>query len=982
MKSVYIGMDVGAVAVKVVACDDKGKVLCRRYVRHACDAFGVAERLRAEVSSEFSGHSSSIVLTGMHGKDIAETWGVSFVSERAALQLFLRERAPEADVVAEMGGESSKLSYISSRIDQRENRGCAGGTGSFLDHLADLLKTDLSGLHRLAAEGKEVYPIAARCGVYAKTDVQGLLNEGASKADLALSIFHAIVSQFIMELGRGYFPKGKVLLLGGPFSFLPFLRSVFFEAFHVEKEQQLSVDDGALYLALGAAFSAWHARSLAPEAECGGFCSKGPETPAEIRARRMVEVLPPLFSCKKEYEVFRKRHEAHRVRSGDLALASGPLWLGIDAGSTTIKCVLINEEGDILYSYYSRNEGDVLDSGLSMMRALYRALPSSCYIAGAGVTGYGEGLLRQAFRVDLGTVETIAHLRAARFFCPTVTALLDIGGQDMKFSQLTEGHITRISLNSACASGCGSFLESFAGGMGMTIKAFTEAALRAPSMPDLGAHCTVIMDTTVKGIQSRGIAPEALAAGLCYSVVKNALSRVLQLDSYEELGDSIVVEGGTFYNDAVLRSFELLTGKEVIRPNISGLMGAYGMALEARERLGKEHISALIKEKEVENFSAQTAIRRCGGCGNRCLMTVKTFSDGGVFITGNRCEVGEALVMGKRKSPEEKVPDMLRWVKEHVFRTFRRSGEKRGVVGIPPVLDMWSDFPFWAAFFASLGYEVKVSRFNQKAMGETSITIPKRVYCYACALAHGHVWTLLQEKVDLIWMPVHYRKGSQMYTDERRHGFYGRVIHYFMRHHMEAAHIPLYCPTVPEFQEKSLSKRLHSLFPEIPLDEIDMAVMEGRKALISYEKSYRDETKWALSWMRSHGKKGILLGTRSYQADVQINKGASYIITALGVPVVTAEGVALLQDNSLGLGGERTMENRLHAINGLIQAYPELDLVVMRSLGCGLPSDCVSESKAVLKEMGKFYTEISLDQGVNAGAMKIRLRTLLSEIEE
>lgn len=984
MKSVYAGMDIGAVSVKVVVCDDDGVVLYRTYERHASEVYKVSSRIRDAVFREFKDCVISFVLTGMHGKDLSEAWGVPFVSEFSALKLFLRVKAPDVSVVVEMGGESSKMSYISGRIDQRENRDCAGGTGSFLDHLSGLLKTDTMGLNRLALSGCQVYPIAARCGVYAKTDVQGLLNEGVSKADLARSIFHAIVSQLITELGRGGFPKGRVLVLGGPFSFLPYLRSCFFDAFHVESERQVVVPDGELYLAFGAAMEARRFPGMVGACDQEGerpILTKGPGNPPVNGVRRKaVEVLPPLFDSREAYEIFRKRHSGHAVAEGDLATAEGGLWFGIDAGSTTIKSVLIDEKGAILYSYYRRNEGDVLESGIALMKELYKKLPKSCHIAGVGVTGYGEGLLKEAFRIDMGEVETMAHLKAARFFCPEVTALLDIGGQDMKFSQLTDGHITRISLNSACASGCGSFLESFAGNMGMTIEEFTKAALSATTMPDLGAHCTVIMDTTVKNIQSKGIATDALAAGLCFSVVKNALTRVLQLDSYDELGDYVVVEGGTFYNDAVLRAFEILTGKDVIRPNISGLMGAYGMALWAKEKFDKSHRSTLIGEKEVESFHAETSMKRCGGCANHCLMTIKTFFNGGQFITGNRCEVGEALVTGMRK--KEKIPDMLLWVKEHVFHTFPVKGKSRGVVGIPAVLDMWTDFPFWAAFWSTLGYRVQVSFFEQKGLSETAITIPKRVYCYACALAHGHVWTLLQRKPDLIWMPAHHRKGSRMYTDEARHAFYGRVIHYFMREEIKAANVSFACPTLPEFTDDKLSQVCKEIFPQISKEEIGNAVRAGREALISYEKEYLEETKKTLMWMKERRSTGILLGARSYQADVQINKGISHIITALGVPVVTAEGIALLNEADFGRGGARTMEDRLHCVNRFIQNHRELELVVMRSLGCGLPSECIIESKSMLHDIGKFYTEISLDQGVNAGAMKIRLRTLLAEMEE
>lgn len=972
--SVYVGIDVGATAVKCIVLSNGEEVLGKRYISHECRVRETIERVITDLAAGFRGDDIFLCFTGQGGTDIAASLGGHYVNEREALLAYLRHFHIDADNVIEIGGESAKLTYLKPKKDQRINRLCAGGTGAFLDNMARLLGTDTAGLDALAAAGEKVYPIASRCGVFAKTDVQGLLNEGAERSDLALSLFHAVTHQVLSGLSQGRPVTGKVMFLGGPPAFLPTLGKCFEKALSLTEETKLFREDGEYYLA-------WGAAALATEAKVMSAEELGARISAINAITSSVEMTEGLFDSEEEYKDFIKRHAKATVKRSLLADHNGAVWMGIDAGSTTLKAVLVGEDGAILKEWYGSHRGDVIFHAKEVLLSMYESLPSGCYLAGVGVTGYGEGLLLSAFRLDMGMVETMAHLRAARYFCPKVTALLDIGGQDMKYCQLKEGRISRISLNGVCSSGCGSFLETFAENLHMDIREFAKKAALAKEMPDLGRHCTVIMNSHVKKVQNSGVGMDGLAAALCVSVIRNALFGVIQLESAEELGDHVVTEGGTFYNDAVLRAFEKLTGKEAIRPDIAGLMGAYGVALAAGDQFAPSHISSALTPAEIRSFSMKGENRNCPGCGNHCVVNVRRFSNGEVFVTGNRCETGEIIFTRKNRAEKNRIPDIYQWVRKNVFRRMEVQGECRGTVGIPAVLDMWSDFPFWAGFWNALGYRVVVSEWNEKDMEKASMTIPRRVNCYPCILAHGHLQNLLRRKPDLIWYPARKRGWENKCTDEKRHALYGHVLAKFMKKQIKEAGVWYLHPTLPEFGEERLLQVLTRRLPQFAKEEIEKAVNAGYVLLEQYEKAYKEETERVLSWLRENHQPGFVFTGKSCFADVQINKGVPYIATSLGVPVLSGEGIALLTKEN-PLGGARSLSCVLHkACEGVMQE-DNLELIAVRSVSCGVDRAVNKAVEERLREKGKAFTALSLDQGMNAGAVKIRLRTLLAEMGE
>lgn len=966
------GLDAGSTAVKAVILSPEGECLWKRYLRHEGKVEAAAKRLVGEGRAAFPGRPFRAALTGMGGLVLAPAWHVPFVQELTAEAAALSRFDGAVDASIELGGEDAKVTYFREgrAPDQRMNRDCAGGTGAFLDHLAALLGTDAAGLNGLAAEGRRIYPIAARCGVFARTDVQGLLNEGADRRDIALSVFQAIVNQVLSGLARGTPIRGKVAFLGGPLTFMPVLRRRFMETLRLQEEDAVVPALGVFYGALGAALSAGE-REETLQAMAARI-AKAPPVPSQA------EHLAPLFASAKEYDDFRKAHARAKVRRGDLASHKGPLWLGVDAGSTTMKAVLTDEGGAVLFTWYQRHGGDVLGAAKRLLADMYRALPEGACLAAAGVTGYGESLLKKAFHFDLGEVETVAHVRGARSFCPDMTALLDIGGQDMKYCRLEGGVLSRIALNSACSSGCGAFLENFAGSFHMTAEEFARAAVQAKGALDLGARCTVLMNSRVKEIQRAHMDLGELAAGLSLSVVKNALYKVIRLADAKEMGDRVVVEGGTFYNDAVLRAFEMLLGRPVIRPDLAGLMGAYGMALLAQEEKGKS-ASSLLPAKEAAALTVSSKALRCQGCGNHCQVMVKTFSDGSLFVTGNRCERGEWLAAGKRPS-EEAVPDGYGWIRDHVFRTMPVKGPVRGTVGIPAVLDMWEDFPYWAAFFAALGYRVIRSDFSEEGASATAETIPEGVFCHACMLAHVHLWDLLQKKPSFIWMPCRPRGEEEPEIDERRHAAYGDRLGKAMKEAIDAAGVPFLHPHLPKAGDKAMIDALAKAFTQWSRDSLENAVKAAEAAQISYYEGLKAETARALKWAGEKHRQAVILCGRPYQADPQIHKGIPHMTTSCGAAVLSGEGLMLLG------GGKPLLDTPEAALRDiLLGALPfaekneALQYVQLHSISCGYDGLTRQEVEEALARAGKLYTVISLDQGLNGGAIAIRLRSLLAE---
>lgn len=979
MEYLRIGLDAGSTTVKTVVLGEKDEILFSRYVRHGYHVRETVIAVLSEICRLFPDANVSISVTGMGVLESAEGWRIPFIQELSAEALALKRLCGRVDVAIELGGEDAKVTYFrkDAAPDQRMNRNCAGGTGAFLDHLAAFLGTDAAGLDRLAAKGQRMYPIAARCGVFAKTDVQGLLNEGAAKEDIALSVFQAIVNQVLSGLARGCPIRGRVAFLGGPLTYMPALRARFIETLHLSSDHVVHPSNGELFGALGAALSAEKEGKPVRDILCQ---VTGKEELADTSL-----IKDPLFSSEEEYEVFRARHGKAKVLRRLMEGYNGPLWLGIDAGSTTLKAVLIDGDGAVRVEWYENHGGNVLAAGKILISKVYASVPEGAYIAGSGITGYGEELLKAAFHIDRGEVETMAHLRAARFFCPDLTALLDIGGQDMKYIRLEDGVISRISLNSACASGCGSFLETFAETLHRNVKEFAQMAVHAPHLLDLGYRCTVLMNSRVRQVQRNPIDTGALAAGLCMAVVKNALYRVIRLTDASEMGDRIVVEGGTFYNDAVLRSLESILGHPVIRPDMAGLMGAYGMALLAKEEMDASHRTALIPAEEAAALTVTERIQRCGGCGNRCLVTAHQFPDGSAFITGNRCERGELLMRGRAAmSGIPAAANLYGWMRDHVFENPPLERKPLGVVGIPSVLSMWEDFPYWTTFFRTLGYRVIRSDFDARGLGETAETVPDGIFCHACRLAHVHLWDLLRKKPDFIWMPVMPRGKEEPEIDEERHASYGDRLAEAMGEAISDAGISFLHPHVPSLSSTNMADCLSRVFPQFAREKIEEAVQAAEAAEIGYYTRLRMETERLLEEIRRTGKTAVILCGRDYHTDPQVNQGIPHLFTSLGVPVLSGEGALLLgkEGRDLLAAGDWTLRERLLASAALTEKEENLHFVQLHSISCGYDGLTNQEVEKHLAKAEKLYTVLSLDQGMNTGALRIRIRSLLAEIKE
>lgn len=960
--NIYMGIDVGAVAVKTAALSETGQLLFAAIRRHGGKTESAAKEMAEEIRNKFPSADIKAVITGSESS-LPKGATLPIIPFSDARDAFLKTCPPAASLI-EIGGETGRLTYLSHPFDVRENRICAGGTGAFLDNLAYLFGTDTAGLSAMAAKGSTLYPVASRCGVYAKTDVQGLLNEGAKREDLALSVFSGLADQFISGLAQGRRITGPVIFLGAPFAYLPALLDCFVKKLHLKEEERILPLNAAMYGALGAAMLA--KEKGAPFEGTLRFFAGASET----------ETLPPLFSSAPAYKDFTTRH-AYPVKRGDAAKAKGAVFLGLDAGSTTIKAVLIGENNELLSLRYGKNGGDVLSAAKDMLLSILEDIPGAAHLAGCGVTGYGEELLKKAFSLDMGEVETMAHLKAAETLVPGVTALLDIGGQDMKFISLKNGMVRRVSLNTACASGCGAFLETFAASMGLTIQEFTKQALAAESAADLGSHCTVLMNSRVRTAQGDGIKGDAIAAGLCHSVVQNALTRVLKLESMDELGGRVVVEGGTFYNDAVLCAFERLTGKQAIRPEIAGLMGAYGMALLVKEKMGSAGASALISKEEIKNLTVQQDTFHCGGCGNLCRVSQQIFPNGDIFFTGNRCEIGARMAGAKRR--DSKI-DLFQWIHDHLPIPSRKGNK---IVIIPQALNFWTDYPFWKGFFAALGYKVKPSSFSAEGMEETAMTIPGRIRCYPCALAHGHLWDALHGGADLVWMPAIKRGWDEEYTHRKRHALYGHVLAKFMKQDIAKANMRFLHPTLPELCNPKLETKLAKVFPEENEDSIASALCMARQELTRYERELGEETERIISEAKRQGAPIIILVGDPCQADPQIHKGLPWMISSLGAAVISADGIYCMEHQGIFRipGGKRSLLDTAEAAAEFVRQEPTAQAVLVRSVSCGLERDAAELIRETLSELKKPCLEISLDQGTNLGAARIRIRTMLGEIK-
>ena len=1027
--SCKVGIDIGSTTIKVVVLDAEGHIAYKHYARHFSDIpTALVANLNAlkEVVGEFR---FRFALTGSAGMGIAQRLQLPFVQEVIAAATAVKKLIPQTDTMVELGGEDAKIMYFGSAPEERMNGVCAGGTGAFIDHMAALLNTDAKGLNDLAANARRIYTIASRCGVFAKTDIQALMNDGASKEDIAKSIFQAVVNQTIGNLAQGREITGNVAFLGGPLYFLPELKKRFIETLKMNPEHVVNVEEGAYFVAIGAALS-----EETKELEFKDLTANLDKAEAGHGITRDERLA--LFRSAREFDAFIERHDKDRVKRGDLASYAGPLYVGIDAGSTTTKIVAIGSDKEILYTDYGSNQGSPLKIVVKELTGLYEAMPKTAYIAGCLTTGYGENIVKAALHADAGEVETFAHYRAAYEFCPEVTCVLDIGGQDMKCFQIHNGNIGKITLNEACSAGCGSFIENFAQGLGMSAAEFADKAMDSKTPVDLGTRCTVFMNSRVKQAQKEGAPLADISAGIGLSVIKNALFKVMQLKDVSELGDHIVVQGGTFYNNAVLRNMEKLLNKDVIRPDIAGLMGAYGAAILSLEQCEKEAAeektanpvrrSTGLGPEQLKNFTVTTKSYRCNGCGNHCLVTMQTFPDGGRYFTGNRCERGE----GKPKNTN-KAPNIYEYKYNRLFNYPQPKNPKRGKIGIPRVLNMYEDFPFWAAFFGKLGYEVVLSGKSTPMIYYKGMsTIPSDSLCYPAKLVHGHVMDLVEKGVKRIFYPC---MPYNMEDDVNRTGNHYNcpvVASYAenIRNNMDVLrneNIEFIEPFLPINNPKKMLQRLTEVFipkgkeagaakaerkrspaangagdntaplrttaantttpdtfapDNITLNELKAAIDAGYKELEQYREDVRNKGKEILQTAKEKNLPVILLVGRPYHVDPEINHGIPEMIQSYNLAIVSEDSVYHMDTpkDELSIVNQWSYHARLYHAASFAAAHPEINLIQLSSFGCGLDAITTNQVREITEGHQRLYTMIKLDEVSNLGAARIRLRSLLA----
>ncbi len=981
-----MGIDVGSTTVKVVLLDETDNYLYKKYQRHFSN---ILETVHALLKEAMVGHEHDhvhVAVTGSGGMAMADKIEVPFVQEVIAETRAIKTLYPQTDVIIELGGEDAKVTYLGQQAEHRMNGSCAGGTGAFIDQMATLLQTDASGLNELAKQADTLYPIAARCGVFAKTDVQALLNQGASHENIAKSVFQSIVNQTIAGLACGHKIEGYVAFLGGPLTFLSELRKCFTDTLELDQEHQIVPENGELFIALGAALMEEPCRDYTV-IELVNAVGKLIGMPMEATDR-----VAPLFKNEEELAAFRERHAKAVSPKGRIEEAQGPCYLGLDAGSTTIKAVLMDQDRRILYSHYGPNHGKPLEKAQEIIEEIYAKLPKGAYIAHSGVTGYGEAFLKRALGIDIGEVETMAHYRAARFFCPEVSFILDIGGQDMKCCKIRDGYIEDIVLNEACSAGCGSFLDTFAQGLKIPIADFAKEGLLAPMPIDLGSRCTVFMNSKVKQAQKEGATVSDIAAGLAYSVIKNALYKVLKVKDPKELGDHIVVQGGTFYNESVLRAFEQLLGVEVIRPDTAGLMGAYGMAILAQEAAEetKENYSTLADLEAIKSLAVTTTMRHCGLCANNCMLTINAFTDGRKYVTGNRCDRGAGDMIQEKHKP---VPNLVDLKLKRIFDYYLKqnlpefTGKKR--VGIPRVLNMYEDFPFWFTFWNTLGYEVVLSDYTTKDQFNSALdTIPSDTACYPAKSVHGHIKQLANSQVDFIWYPC-IQHGPMEYSHDNNYHC-PMVISYpeLIKNNMQdvLGDIPFVEPFLPLADKKSLVPRLKDALSFLGLSkkEVQAAVDKAWDEQEQWKKDYQEITKKTVSRLIAEKIPAIVLCGRPYHLDSGINHGIPELINSLGMAVLTEDGVAPLGHavKHLRVVDQWTYHSRLYRAAEFVSRTEGFEVVELNSFGCGLDSIVADQVKDILAAKHKIHTVLKIDEGTNLGAVTIRIRSLQSVMEK
>ena len=977
MNTYRAGIDIGSTTVKLVLLDEEGKLLFGEYRRHCAHTQEALSALLREARERVGDCALRAKITGSGAINLAKALGIPFVQEVVAVADALRREAPQTDVAIELGGEDAKIIYFGTTLEERMNGVCAGGTGSFIDQMAALLQTDAAGLDREAEKYQQIYPIAARCGVFAKTDIQPLINEGATKADLAASIFQAVVNQTISGLACGKPIRGHVAFLGGPLHFLPQLKAAFIRTLKLTDETAIDPPNSHLFAAMGAALDETACEAL-PIASLIDRLTSGVEMAFELHR------LPALFASQGDYDAFCARHARAVVEKGDLASYTGGCFLGVDAGSTTTKLALIGERGELLWSYYANNQGSPIETAKRAVSALARELPEGAHILRECSTGYGEALLKAAFSLDEGEVETIAHCTAAAFFDPQVDCVLDIGGQDMKCIKLHNGSVDNVLLNEACSSGCGSFIENFAASLGYSAEGFAKEALFAPHPVDLGTRCTVFMNSNVKQAQKEGAGVPDISAGLAYSVIKNALYKVIKLADPSELGAHVVVQGGTFYNKAVLRAFERISGAEAVCPDISGLMGAFGAALIARSHYhGQE--TAMLPLTEIETLEYKTQTLRCGGCSNRCMLTVTRFPGGRRYTTGNRCEKGAG-----NTDAHEKGADLFAYKRERLFRYPPLAAEAapRGELGIPRVLNMYENYPFWATFFKALGFRVILSPLSDRRLYERGMeSIPSESECYPAKLAHGHVQWLIDEGVHTIFHPCVFFEHQET-PDAQNHFNCPIVVSYpeNLKNNVEAAadgEVEYLKPFLAFTSEKTVADRMARFCREqwgIPEKETRQAVSLAWAEQQRAKEDIRAEGARVLKKMRQEGRCGVVLAGRPYHLDPEINHGIPELIASYGLDVLTEDSLPIdfTPERPLRANDQWVYHSRLYTAAEFVRRCDGLELIQLNSFGCGLDAVTTDQVSEILEGSNKLYTVLKIDEVNNLGAVRIRIRSLLA----
>ncbi len=966
-----VGLDIGSTTIKCVVIDDKDEIIYSSYDRHYSHIIEKGKALLKKINDEIlHGEKAILAISGSAGMGLSESCGVPFVQEVYAERVAATKKSPEADVIIELGGEDAKILFLTNGVEVRMNGSCAGGTGAFIDQMATLLKLTADEMDQEALKAEKTYTIASRCGVFAKSDVQPLINQGAKTSDIAASIYQAVVNQTIAGLAQGRPIKGNILYLGGPLTFSQCLRNSFNKTLDV---QGTCPDNSLLYVALGAAYYSDQEfaldeviHSLENYSNKSDFAS-----------------LPPLFKNRDEYWEFKNRHSKASVPRVPFTDETGPVHIGIDSGSTTIKIAVIDDQSNLLFTDYRSNDGQPLPLVIETLLKLYQQHPNM-KVASLTATGYGEELMKNALHCDFGLVETVAHFTAAKYFRKDVDFIIDIGGQDMKCFKIEDGAISDIFLNEACSSGCGSFLQTFAQALGYQVEDFAKLALFADKPVDLGSRCTVFMNSSVKQAQKDGASIECISAGLAISVVKNALYKVIRASSAEQLGKNIVVQGGTFYNEAVLRAFEKEMGVEVIRPDIAGLMGAYGAALYGKTHTKQGDLSNMLTKEQLENFSVQTQSIQCQGCGNHCQLTINTFSDGKRFISGNRCE---KPVTGKASDDSLNLyAYKLKSLEKYCQNEHKGT---RGTVGIPFVLNMYELLPFWHTFFTKLGYNVIVSPVSTRTLYQQGQgTIPSDTACYPAKLTHGHIHYLASQDLDYIFYPC----LSYNFDEHKGDNHYNcPIVAYYPEtlkdNMLELKNIRFLDPFVDISNPKVFKKKFHKYMKEVfhynDSKAVAQAIDSAYEEYQNHMKDISNKAQEMIDTARKENKRIIVLAGRPYHVDPEVNHGIDKLIIKQNACVVTEDSIShLIESFSTNVLNQWTYHARLYAAAKYCTTQSDMDLVQLVSFGCGLDAITTDETREILQEGNKLYTQLKIDEITNLGAVNIRIRSLFAALKE